>query len=228
MTKFVMLDLETWGKKPGCDLRSIGACVFDPETGHVAGHSHDDGREGGTFHIAVNNPVRPDARPQFSDPNAPYADRRYPLFRDPDTVAWWNDQSDEAKSAFTDPADLAFGLSTFAEWLCAVAGVDYEADNPKFRGPGHIRLWAHGPSFDVSILEAAYGAVDLPVPWHYRAPRDTRTILEAAGMDPHKSLEDFATGTYHNALDDAVTQAKAVCAAYDRLGLSRMVETPPC
>lgn len=207
----IMIDLETWGTKPGCDLRSIGACMFDPETGSVEGHF---------FHIAVDNP-KGRWRNAIFEPELATSDkdRMYPLFRDPDTVARWNDQSDEAKGAFTDPADLYYGLSAFAEWLCGVAGVDYEADNTKFERPSNIRLWAHGPSFDVSILEAAYGAVDLPLPWHYRAPRDTRTILEAARMDPHKGLEEFSTGTYHNALDDAVTQAKAVCAAYDRLGL---------
>ena len=26
----VMLDLETWGTRPGCAIRSIGACVFNP------------------------------------------------------------------------------------------------------------------------------------------------------------------------------------------------------
>lgn len=30
MAIHVMLDLETWGKKPGCAIRSIGAVAFDP------------------------------------------------------------------------------------------------------------------------------------------------------------------------------------------------------
>ena len=33
----ISLDLETWGTTPGSDIRSIGACVFDPLAGFVAG-----------------------------------------------------------------------------------------------------------------------------------------------------------------------------------------------
>ncbi|WP_176473474.1 3'-5' exonuclease [Sphingopyxis sp. GW247-27LB] len=212
-----MVDLETWGKRAGCDLRSIGATVFDPKTGQIGSPDKP-----GFFHVAVDNPKGRWRNGIFETHLAKSEkDRRYPMTRDPETVQWWNDQGDNAKAAFNDPVDLAYGLSRFAEWLCGLVGADYEGDDVKFVGPWNIRIWAHGPSFDVSILEAAYHAVDLPAPWHYRAPRDTRTIFEAAGMDPRKCLEDFATGTFHNALDDAITQAKAVCAAYRRLGLSQ-------
>ena len=30
MKLHLMLDLETWGKEPGCAIRSIGAVAFDP------------------------------------------------------------------------------------------------------------------------------------------------------------------------------------------------------
>ncbi len=214
MTISVMLDLETWGTKPGCDLRSIGAAVFDPTCGQIGSPEKP-----GFFHVAVDNPAGRWRNGEFvaelaKGPN----DRRYPLTRDPETVQWWNDQSDEAKGAFVNPVDLREGLINFGTWLTSLD--DYPGTGP---APA-IRIWAHGPSFDVSILEAAFNAVDLPTPWHYRAPRDTRTIFEAAGMDPHKCLDDFATGTFHNALDDAITQAKAVCEAYNRLGLSDGVD----
>jgi hypothetical protein len=96
-----------------------------------------------------------------------------------------------------------------------------------------MRIWSHGPSFDPPILTAAYKATGLPIPWHYRAPRDTRTIMEAAGMDPHKGLEPFTTGTHHHALDDAICQARAVCAAYATIkgwqdgGTPQAIETCP-
>lgn len=236
----IMLDLETWGKRPGCDIRSIGACVFDPSTGFVPG----DGAPAlpsNQFYIACDNPVRPDARELFSDPNAVNADRQYMLGRDPDTVQWWSEQSAEAQGAFADAVDLSEALERFAHWYVSLCGYDTPVG----------RLWAHGPQFDISILEAAYHAVGLPVPWHYRAPRDTCTIMEAAGIDPHKGLDLFSTkpcaicdgkgklpdydcsdtggrfvdcsecdgrGTvamlHHHALDDAICQAKAVCAAY--------------
>lgn len=180
----VMVDLETWGITPGSDLRSIGACVFDPETGHVA-----ERNSVGTFYQAVDN-----SEMDF------WNRRKYPLRRDPKTVQWWNDQSAEAQAAFASPVDLLDGLRLFSEWFATVRGT---------------HIWAHGSHFDVPILEAAYGAVYLSAPWHYRAPRDTRTCFDLAGIKDHSAhLAAHNTGTCHHALDDALCQAKAVCAAY--------------
>src|SRR5882757_6200020 len=114
----VMADIETWGKKPGFDLRSIGATLFDPITGIVgkpcpscnSGTLHDcsdclNTRTDATaeFYIATDNPVLSDRemmayRIHFNDPTL--IDYKYPLQRDPETVAWWNDQSAEAQEAF--------------------------------------------------------------------------------------------------------------------------------
>jgi hypothetical protein len=216
-----MLDLETWGKRPGCDLRSIGACVFDPLTGNIPcwDASAEPGHRlrflEGAFYVATDNPV---AMPGYNDNDCPDQYRKYPLTRDPETVQWWKDQSTDAQAAFGDPVDLRDALLRFALWLESLSTerpftfLHY----PDGINPANL-IWSHGPTFDVSILDAAYHAVGLPVPWHYRAPRDTRTILEAAGMDPHKGLEPFNVGTHHHALDDAIAQARAVCAAYERL-----------
>jgi hypothetical protein len=216
MTKHIMLDTETWGTAPGCDLRSIGACLFDPVTGRVAGFDDpliDIGAQF-TFHVACNNPLIGTysrdhlTQAQLDEIGGVY--RKYNLTRDPQTVKWWNDQSDEAKASFANPVDLAAALESFRDWLEPIQyGANAEGED--------IRLWSHGPSFDPPILAAAYAACGLSVPWHYRAPRDTRTALELAGMDPHKGLEPFNTGTHHNALDDAICQARAVCEAYRRL-----------
>lgn len=191
----VMLDLETWGKKPGCDLRSIGACLFNPVTGDVC-----DTDEDGLFYIAVDNPWLTEG--QGYDPRF-----KYPLIRDPETEDWWSDQSPEAQAAFINPVDLAEGLGKFGVWLMSLAGTN-------------LRLWSHGPAFDPPILAAAYDAVGLPIPWNYRAPRDTRTAFDMAGVDDDGDgsyrtwLTQFNTGTAHHALDDAIAQAKAVCAAH--------------
>lgn len=192
-----MLDLETWGKRPGCDIRSIGAVVFDPVAG-IVGNRHFGISPEYSFYIATNNPGTSEI---FGG--------KYRLYRDPETVAWWNDQSDEAQAAFANPVDLREALRLFGEWhLSVTIENDYE-------GP---RIWANGPQFDVSILEAVYHAVGLPVPWHYRAPRDFRTITDAAGM----TRDDFSNyGDAHNALHDAIAQAMTVCKAYRRLGINR-------
>ncbi len=216
-TIHIMLDLETWGTAPGCDLRSIGACVFSPDTGHVGQDLNSfDSYNKHTFYIATNNPAVGGVMQKEKQTQHFY---KYPLTRNPQTVQWWNEQSDAAKAAFANPVDLAEALRLFGKWLRSVSppGDYYDIGEHDRRFPDDIRLWSHGAAFDPPILAAAYEAVGLPVPWHYRAPRDTRTIFEVAGMDPHRCLDMFTTGTHHHALDDAICQAKAVCAAYKAL-----------
>lgn len=164
-----MLDIETWGLHPGCALRSIGACIFGPNG------------IGATFYIAIER------------------DGQDGLHVDPATVAWWQNQSAEAQTAFDNAVPLSLALKEFATW--------YELQKPD-------TIWAHGPAFDHPNLGAAYRAIGDREPWHYRAVRDTRTAFDQAGIVDHSAwLDRFNTGTHHNALDDAITQAKAVVAA---------------
>lgn len=243
MTIHIMLDLETWGTEPGCDIRSIGACVFDPLYGYVAEPSGDEANDSKSFYIATDNPTPPalahamtipKLEPCFIDDVQYHWDegsnsfRKYPLRRDPRTVKWWSDQSAEAQAAFANPVDMREALISFAVWL------EQRSTKRPFdflHYPDGINkenvIWAHGPAFDVSILAAAYRAVGLPIPWHYRAPRDTRTAFDMAGIhdDDDGSYRTFMsaynTGTYHHALDDAIAQAKSVCGAYQRAGIAR-------
>ena len=202
----VMLDLETWGTEPGCDIRSIGAVVFDPVAGTVSDTDQ--------FYIATDNPRgyggTPSTRGRFFETGNPHDRLRYPLKRDPKTERWWSEQSAETQAAFENPVDLRIALSRFSVWLADVCP-----------NPSDLRLWAHGPQFDVSILAAAYAAVGEPVPWHYRSPRDTRTAFDMAGIDDHSGwLKQYPgpLGVPHHALDDSICQARAVCGAYDTLG----------
>lgn len=195
-TTHIMVDLETWGTTPGCDIRSIGAVVFDPIIRTL----------GDEFYINLDNPKGRWRNGVFCPELAKYDhERMYPLFREPDTVAWWADQSAAAQQRLTsDPVDLAAGLRKFAQWWNVHQGED-------------TTFWAYGPHFDEAILAAAYRAVDLPVPWHYRAPRDCRTAFDLAG-DPCRV--DFV-GVEHDALDDAKNQARRVIKAYRLLGHGR-------
>lgn len=223
----IMLDLETWGKRPGCDLRSIGAVVFDPIEGTIADAVHYTdletligGTGSGTFYVATENPEITDeyklaaGEYSFDDNTGRYF--KYPLKRDPKTVEWWNYQTQEAQAAFVNPVDLWKACYSFANWIWSRSLPTERFE--KWKPYEHVKIWANGPQFDVPILEVAYHAVQLPTPWHYRAPRDFRTITEAAGM----SRDDFCNyGEAHNALDDAIAQAMTVCEAYKRLGLQK-------
>lgn len=219
----LMIDLETWGTEPGCDIRSIGAVVFDPLTGKIGVSSGDKLGNIATdkiFYIACDNPSAPmiDASPGYSG----YYDgvdtyRKYPLTRDPRTVQWWSEQSDEAQAAFADPVDLREALRQLTVWIDNI-GREGDTDFRKPHERTNIRIWSHGSHFDGPILAAAYKAVGLPVPWHYRAPRDTRTAFDLAGIDDHSAWlkqHPGPLGIPHHAADDAICQARAVCAAYD-------------
>lgn len=173
--KHVMLDLETWGLTPGSAIASIGAVMFDPETGEL----------GARFYAVID---RASCEQVGLTVNAA-------------TLEWWSDQTPEARSALEGGDSITAVLSRFARWL-TVCGAD--------------RLWANDPNFDETLLAAAYRACGIDVPWHYRSPRSVRTIMDLAGREV-----DRAKGTLHNALDDAVNQAEAVCAAYRKLGLAR-------
>lgn len=190
-----MLDIDTWGLTPGSDIRSIGAVVFDPMMGWIGGYNDGYMDNIGCFYIACDNPV------SYMDNESGVHVRKYPLNRDPNTVRWWSEQSPEAQAAFANPVDLKDALAQFHAWYAR-----YAVDN------GHeIRIWANDPHFDVVLLEAVYRAVKLPVPWHYRAPRSMRTVMEIAGMS-REDCENY--GDAHNALHDAIAQAMTVCKAY--------------
>lgn len=122
---------------------------------------------------------------------------------DGETVLWWMDKSDAARAALTNGP--TFGLRetliSFSTWWQQHEGV---------------RFWGHGANFDDPVLAAAYRAAGLKPPWRYSNSRCTRTVFDMAGS----SGPDRAAGVHHNALDDAIAQAVAVQAAYEKLGLS--------
>lgn len=170
-TTHIMIDLETWGCTPGSDIRSIGAVVFDLNTGAL----------GSEFYVNIQDLGHP-----FTG-----------LTRDASTVKWWSEQSVEAQRALDDDqVALPLALVQFAHWWQSLDG-----ETKTF--------WAHGPHFDETILGACFRACGLPVPWHYRAARDCRTIWEAAG-----GVDLPFEGVQHDALADAKHQARCVIEAY--------------
>jgi hypothetical protein len=128
------------------------------------------------------------------------------LTMDASTVMWWLQQSDAARNhvcaAGLNIADALLGLSSFL----------YDQHG----NMDDLRLWCKGPAADAVWLEQAYKACGMLVPFTYRAPRDVRTIVEAAGLneaDVPKPLCFVA----HSALWDAMYQAQVIQAAYTKL-----------
>jgi inhibitor of KinA sporulation pathway (predicted exonuclease) len=112
------------------------------------------------------------------------------LHIDADTLQWWLRQSDAARYVLSGGIGLNDALGEFAAWLR-----DVDADE----------VWANSPKFDAAHLEHAADAVDVSLPWAYYELRDVRTIRALPG-----AVDLEHEGTDHDALDDAIHQAREV------------------
>jgi hypothetical protein len=126
---------------------------------------------------------------------------------EPGTAKFWREQSPEAKVAvMTVQPCLSLGgaLDRFSSWLG-------QHGQTREDGP---QLWSNGPTSDMLWLQSAYHAAGLPIPWTHRQPRCYRTIVEAAGLAREERARPVVE---HDALEDALAQAKDVISAYRRL-----------
>lgn len=111
---------------------------------------------------------------------------------DPDTVKWWFTQSQEARDAvLVKPQPIKKVLMELGAFMR--------------QGGSSLRVWGNGANFDPVILRNAYETENIPVPWKFWNTRDVRTVVDQ--MPNIKNIIK-REGTYHNALDDAITQAK--------------------
>lgn len=128
--------------------------------------------------------------------------------RDCKTLEWWEQQSDEARKVLTqkDREPVLYALGRLHEFV--------NKSDPE-------GIWALGPHFDIAAIEHLCVTYGVPVPWHYRLPRDLRTVRSQfmkkfpAGNFDHIKSEG---GVAHNALDDAVWQARALIHMNQQLG----------
>ncbi|MEQ6946001.1 3'-5' exoribonuclease [Klebsiella pneumoniae] len=129
---------------------------------------------------------------------------------DPSTVIWWLKQSSEARSAIVndDAIPLQDALLQFREFV---------SDNVT-GGSKKAQVWGNGASFDNSILRSSYDCIAEDYPWEYWNDRDVRTMVElgqAISFDPKTTIP--FEGSRHNALADAIHQARYVSAIWQRI-----------
>lgn len=117
---------------------------------------------------------------------------------DGDTIDWWLKQSKENQDRLTSLKRL--DLRAVLSELEAICNNVFE----------DICVWSHGSNFDIVLLENAYKAVGDKAWWKYSSVRDTRTLFDLANYK-------YKAKGGHDALDDAMNQAKAVCEAYQQL-----------
>lgn len=111
------------------------------------------------------------------------------LTMDASTVLWWLEQDDSARHTLINGQDDAAPLITALEAFAAFV-------------PAGADIWCKGASFDFPILKYAYHLIGMEEPWEFRNEWDVRHEMKRAGL--------VSPGTHHNALADAVHQAKLV------------------
>jgi exodeoxyribonuclease VIII len=100
-------------------------------------------------------------------------------------------QSDEARDLFNQRCvTIGTALMQFSDWLKDLAPKD------------EIHMWGNGSDFDNVILTSAYRSTGIPLPWNFWSNRCYRSMKSL-----HPEIEMMRTGTHHNALDDAESQA---------------------
>lgn len=120
------------------------------------------------------------------------------LHVDRETEDWWSKQSAQARKVFDEcatlpDAELYTCMDAWCDWLKSLGD------------KRSLALWGNGSDFDNAILIALHEAANRPAPWEFWNNRCYRTLKNLPGA---KEVKVERAGTYHNALDDAKTQAK--------------------
>jgi len=117
---------------------------------------------------------------------------------DASTLEFWLKQGDAARDKlFTNPLDVFTTLMGFAQFV---------TDDNEGGVCRETRVWGNGSRFDNALLGNVYQRLGLVEPWGFFNDRCYRTFKNE--NDPEKRLLPNNVGTAHNALDDAIFQAR--------------------
>lgn len=100
------------------------------------------------------------------------------------TIDWWATQNESQKEAFAED-----GRIPLEQALTELGKLIWKSK----------RIWAQGPTYDMTILEHAYKSYNKLIPWQYYAVRDSRTVFSL-----FPDLEKPPTS--HHALEDCRRQ----------------------
>lgn len=164
-----MLDMETIGTAANSVILSIGAVYFD-----------DDGTLGDEFYYVLDTKSQ-SAKGRFTDP---------------ETLAWWEKQSEDAKKeAYSYPDALR---------VDTVAALE---DLHKFikAGGKDVLVWGNGSDFDNALLADLFRSFGIKQPWAFwnnRCFRTYKSEFKALANEPPFD------GIKHHALYDAKHQVR--------------------
>lgn len=126
---------------------------------------------------------------------------RLGFYEDPATLGWWGQQSWEAQETLRQATEggllVKDALRKVNEWLLSVNVLDS-------RGYPQTCIWGNGSDFDNVLMATAFAKAELALPWPFWHNRCFRTLKSMHSW----VREPVRQGTHHNALDDAVHQAK--------------------
>jgi hypothetical protein len=124
-----------------------------------------------------------------------------------DTLEWWSRQSKEARVVL-ETTDRRLVKEVLDELYDFIFDMDGTA--------GRIKVWGNGSDFDNPQIASLFKMYDYEtLPWEFRNNRCFRTLKAEFGHLLDKPPK--RTGTYHNALDDAITQAEHCQKIFARL-----------
>ncbi|ELN1085009.1 3'-5' exoribonuclease [Salmonella enterica] len=137
----------------------------------------------------------------------------YGLEVDGGTIEWWMRQNDEARAVFNDEnrAPLKEALNQLNDFI---------RENSQDED---VQVWGNGPAFDNAIIATAFDKTFIKPAWKYSKERCVRTMVELGrqiGIDP--KYDTAIEGTAHNALDDAIHQARYVSTIWQALLANRV------
>lgn len=127
----------------------------------------------------------------------------------PETEKWWARQGEKAQEV------LEISLDPHGSLPLATALERFNIFLDKHGGRQYCRVWGNGSDFDNAGLACAYDAAKVRPGWSFWNNRCYRTFKNLA---PQVTLE--REGVYHNAFDDAVTQARHLVRILKETGLA--------
>lgn len=200
----LMTDLETLGTSDDSVILSIGAISFDPFATHDSLVDEEGNYVCPTFYRVLHVPTQKNR------------------MINKDTMEWWQGASraDAWKEIQEDPnkQHLTPVLDEFWDWI---------VDNC-----GGGKAWACAPSFDIDMLSHAFretgickvkGSKD-DFPIKFWNNMDVRTIEQFVFGQKYRGAKLERAGTFHNALDDCITQAMMLQDAGEKMRDAGMLE----
>ena len=167
----VMIDIETLNTKPDSVIATLGAVKFNRNK------FCDNIKNYNTFYRRIDLKSCLDIG----------------LTSSKDTIKWWNEQPESAKTEIFDTKNrisIQQCLKEFKEWF-----------KPCYK------IWSHGDDFDCVILKNAYDKCNIEAPWKFWNTRDTRTIFDICG---YYFNQNNGTSIVHHSLQDAFRQTIAL------------------